>query len=409
MTLEEEPQEQPEPPLKTERFSSGRVAMLLVPIVGTLLSVVMAFFIVLGLFESNRIQSNNQVVAITSNYQERLSKLDGLMRAMQILMRSSAHVDNADFKNLANTLSQGSPIATNIFWMLAKENEPYAAINRYGDDVQENLIVNLFNSNAALQQARNEANQGRLGIVLKVPGTMLGIQDPSSAIFVAAGKTPAGQVGYIVSVVPELFPAQLTGDNMYVSDLSVAMPNRANPVILYQEAASKPISTLLPLQDVTRSLSFSNQFWQMKMKVSEIGERSNMMLLTPLVIFLAGLGFTYVLTNYINAAQKRQMRVASMATSLERTNRELKNRIGERDQIAETLRNNEREFKAIIDRVSDVIFDTNALGSISYVNASWTFLTGFDIRDTLTKSVFDFIHESDRQNLQTHFNQAMAG
>lgn len=408
MTLEEDPQEQQEPPLKTERFSSGRVATLLVPVVGTLLSIVMSFFIVLGIYNSNRIQSNNQIVAIASNYQERLSRLDGIMRAAQILMRSSNQVSNEDFRNLTATMNQGSQVVGNLLWII-EDGDVFKLANNYGDGVNNDMIVNLFNKNPALHQARNEANQGRLGIVLKVPGSMIGSAEKESAMFVSSSRTPEGKTGYILAIVPQLFPPQLSGDNLYVNDIIIQMPSRSNPVTLYEEKSAEPVSTLLPLQSVNRSLSFSNQFWQMRMNVSEIGSDSDMLLITPVVIFLAGLGFTFVLTNYIGTAQRRQMRIASMATSLERTNRELKSRIGERDQIAETLRNNEREFKAIIDRVSDVIFDTNALGAISYVNASWTFLSGFDIRDTLTKTIFDFIHENDRQNLQTHFNQAMAG
>jgi PAS domain S-box-containing protein len=134
-----------------------------------------------------------------------------------------------------------------------------------------------------------------------------------------------------------------------------------------------------------------------------------MLLLMPLIIFVAGMGLTFSLTSYLITNQRRQARIATLATSVERTNRELKNRINERDQIADSLRNNEREFRAIIDRVSDVIMETNAMGIMAYVNASWTYLSGFDIRDTLTKSLFDFVHESDRTGLQQYFNQALAG
>jgi PAS domain S-box-containing protein len=407
MDLQQEPQEQPEPPLKTERFNSGRVAMLLIPIIGVILSLVTSFFMTFSLFESNRVQSNNQVVNIATQYQDRLNKLDGMIRTLQILMRSSATVDNADFSRLIQNLNKGENISNAIFW-LERSGAEFVASNVYGNSVRDDYIVNLFNNNAALLQARGEANQGRLGIVLQVPGKMIGSDTHSSTIFIAAGQTPSGQVGYILVIVPQLFPPQLSGNNSFISDLSITMPGRGKSIILYEEKSTAEMSELLPLQIVNRSLSFGSQFWQMQMEVSEIGTRS-MLFFTPLAILLAGFGLTFALTNYLGAAQKRQLRVTSMADSLERANRELKNRIGERDQIAETLRNNEREFRAIIDRVSDVIFETNALGAMAYVNASWTFLTGFDIRDTLTKSLFDFIHEDDRKNLQSHLNQTMAG
>jgi len=396
------------PAPKLERFSSSRIAVLLVPIIGILLSIMVSALIFFNLLINNRSQADNQAVQLIASYEDRLSKVDSLMTTLQIMLRLNNQIQQKDFDHLIKKFAPGEQIVNGVFWLVRNSNGGFDVTYSTGSTGNANLLTNLMNNNAAILQARNDADHGHLGLVLNIPGQMVGITNDNIVMFITASIAPNGQPGYVVALSPYLFQPALQGENNYVNEVTVTVQNRGPSVILYHENANPPVSTWLPLQSISRGLNFNGQFWHIELSISEIGTHG-VLLLTPIIIFLAGAGFTFALTNYLVNSQRRQLRIAGLATSLERTNRELKNRITERDQIAETLRNNEREFRAVIDRVSDVIFETNAMGALAFVNASWTFLTGFDIRDTLTKSMFDFIHEGDQQNLQGHFNQAMAG
>ena len=381
--------------------------MLLVPVIGTIFSLVMSCYILLGIIQNNQNQSNNQVQTTTAFYQGRLDRLGGVMTALQVLLHGNTQVQNSDFVSLMQKLNGNDGVISNIFWIVP--NGPhFSVMYSYGNPIQTDYLVSLLENNAALLEARHEAEKNHIGIVLGVPGQMLGIKNAAVALFLVAIPTGPNQFGYLLSVVPQLFPPQLQGEEVFINGLEVAILGGKSQTILYQEKSAILMSNWLPTQTIIRPLSFNDQSWQIRFEVSDVGAQG-WRLLSPIAIFLAGLGFTFAISNYLLTSQRRQVRITSLAASLERTNRELKNRITERDQIAETLRNNEREFRAVIDRVSDVIFETNAMGALAFVNASWSFLSGFDIRDTLTKSMFDFIHEGDRQNLQSHFNQALAG
>ena len=401
---EEESEAQPQP-LRSERSSSNRLVLLMVPVLGTILSILLACTLFFSILDSNQVQSNNQVVGVVSAYQDRLSKLDTMMNALKIALRSNSQVQQTDFTTLVQKLNPGNQVVDSVFW-LVKGISNFNLVYYSGNMVQTDSLINLINNNVEIWKARSQADQGRIGLVLNLPGSMLGITEANVVMFIASANAPNGQPGYIVAIAPRLFPSALHGASGFINRLAVSAPNQDKPI--YEETLDSEASEWMSQHPETRGLNFDNQFWHINLTASDIGSRG-MLLVTPFIICLAGLGFTFVLTNYLLANQRRQVRVTALAGSLERTNRELKNRIVERDQIAETLRNNEREFRAVIDRVSDVIFETNAMGALAFVNASWTFLTGFDIRDTLTKSLFDFIHESDRQNLQSHFNQTMAG
>jgi diguanylate cyclase (GGDEF)-like protein/PAS domain S-box-containing protein len=58
-----------------------------------------------------------------------------------------------------------------------------------------------------------------------------------------------------------------------------------------------------------------------------------------------------------------------------------------------------------LDRIQDVIFQTNVEGQWTFLNQSWTTLTGFSIAETLGKSWKDFIHPED---VLAHQNRCLA-
>jgi PAS domain S-box-containing protein len=393
-------------PVQPERTTSGRLAVIFVPIIGLILSFVVTGFIAVVFLESSRSESNNQVSETIKLYQDRLSRVDDVLGPLQIMTSSTNPSRASDFNSLLKKLNPNNDVIGSIYW-IEKTATDYVAHENGKKIINADLLLGLFKNNRAFIQARNESKQNRLGIVLNVPGQMLGSKLDSIAIFVAGSSNPAEE-NYIVAVVPQLFPPTLQGQASFISHIEITLPNLGKDIVLYKEHSGAPIISWWPQQDLLRSLFINNQLWQMHISVSEIGTNKTILFI-PFIIFLAGVGFTISLTNNLISNQKRQLRITAQAASLEKANRELKTRIGERDQIAESLRNNEREFRAVIDRVSDVIFETNAIGAVAFVNASWTFLTGFDIRDTLSKGLFDFIHEADRQNLQAHFNQTMAG
>ena len=121
----------------------------------------------------------------------------------------------------------------------------------------------------------------------------------------------------------------------------------------------------------------------------------------PYAILLFGIILTVVGTLFIRNNHRQSERLGSMNTVLEQKNRELQAEIDGRERLNTTLTNTERDNRAIIDAVSDVIFETDIEGNIIFLSAAWHKITGFEIESSEDRDLFSMFYPDD-QDKQRH-------
>jgi PAS domain S-box-containing protein len=57
----------------------------------------------------------------------------------------------------------------------------------------------------------------------------------------------------------------------------------------------------------------------------------------------------------------------------------------------------EEQYRAVVDKLKQVIFQTDARGTWTFLNAAWTEITGFAVEETLGTSFLRYVHPEDRQ------------
>ncbi len=396
-----------QPRIQPERYTNRwRSTVILVPMVGVVLSLLVSFYLLFNLLESNKSQLYNQINAITKSYQDRLNGINSITSSLRAYVSQSDDVRQSGFNQIYKSMNPQEQTVLGAFWLLRDGNDFH--VFRYSDiGANLNKIEESFNQNSSLRAVQAETADDKIGIILNLPGSMFGITEKQVSLVLLRANNSANMEGYVVLLVQQMFPVALNSNTPGILDMTVNLKTRVGMTTLYHEKNDGG-PTWLPQTYPTRTLNFRNQAWQLKFTAIETGVTPGMFAM-PIFILLAGFGFTFALTSSVVVTQRRAAKIANLASSIDKTNKELKSRIEERDKIAETLRNNDREFRAVINGVNDVIFETNSLGTLAFVNASWTALTGFDIRETLTKSLFDFVQDADRQTLQNHFNNVLSG
>jgi PAS domain S-box-containing protein len=73
------------------------------------------------------------------------------------------------------------------------------------------------------------------------------------------------------------------------------------------------------------------------------------------------------------------------------------------------LRKAEREYRAIIDSVSDIIFETNTHGEILFLNGTWRKVTGYEAEQAMARNIFDLLHPQDQEEQRQFFEQLVKG
>lgn len=116
------------------------------------------------------------------------------------------------------------------------------------------------------------------------------------------------------------------------------------------------------------------------------------------------LGIIFVRNNYSYATRLSQMNM-----NLENKNYELENEISERERLNKILVQSEKENRAIIDSVSDVIFETDTEGHLMFLSASWRKITGFDPDHSVGSDLFSILHFEEQEKQRSDFNLLVKG
>lgn len=129
----------------------------------------------------------------------------------------------------------------------------------------------------------------------------------------------------------------------------------------------------------------------------------------PLLMLLFGLTLTLIGTLYVRNNQKQSLRLAVMNRELAHKNFELNQEVGERERLNQALHKAERENRAVIDSVSDIIFETNTDGDLIFLNRTWTKVTAFPVEQSLRRNLFDLLYPQDQDEQRRNMDLLVRG
>ena len=83
--------------------------------------------------------------------------------------------------------------------------------------------------------------------------------------------------------------------------------------------------------------------------------------------------------------------------------------ITERKRMAEKIEASEKQYRALVESVREVIFQINEAGDWCFLNPVWEEITGFGIADTINKSFIEFVYHDDIDRAQRLLAQLRSG
>lgn len=159
----------------------------------------------------------------------------------------------------------------------------------------------------------------------------------------------------------------------------------------------------------TQDINAGNKkVWQIQIEIGKTGH-TNLLEKTPLIILGFSALLTLVGTMYVRSSQRQSVKLTAMNRVLAQKNYALNSAVSERDRLSQTLRKAEREYRAIVDSVSDIIFEAKTDGEVLFLNETWHRITGFEVEQTLRRNLFDLIHPQDQEDQRANFNEMVKG
>jgi PAS domain S-box-containing protein len=81
--------------------------------------------------------------------------------------------------------------------------------------------------------------------------------------------------------------------------------------------------------------------------------------------------------------------------------------VRQRKQGENELRASEEKYRSVVNNVKEVVFRTDPAGRMTFLNRSWTDITGFAVENSLGHVFLDYVHPDDRLHNQQLFDPLM--
>lgn len=222
------------------------------------------------------------------------------------------------------------------------------------------------------------------------------VQSRNFAIVRAVKNEQNQAMGYLAgfSSIDKLFSREQILSPHYVS--KTVFWDNSNKAILYflEDTKGELISIGQNFQ-----YDFEVKFANKPIKIQVIFKKSSNSLLEFLPWLIAGFGIvvTVILWFYVSNNFRKSRILSKVNSDLAEKNDELNDQIREREKLFQTLRKSERENYAIINAISDAIFEVSPTGDIMFLNEAWTKITGFDIETSMGRNIFEMIYPPDQE------------
>ncbi|PCJ02857.1 MAG: PAS domain-containing sensor histidine kinase [Alphaproteobacteria bacterium] len=201
-----------------------------------------------------------------------------------------------------------------------------------------------------------------------------------------------------VSRAGMIFDQNIVAENSAVSRLTIRDLDSGNRIY----HMNRDIRDEHKAEEITQNYSFfvGDSKWQVLL---EFTKEKNTILLekAPYIILFFGSILTAVGTLFIRNNHRQATKLASVNFALEQKNCELLSEVSERERLNSALAVAEKDNRAIIDSVRDVIFETDMDGIVLFLSAAWHQVTGFEIERSKGSNLFSILYPDD-QDKQRH-------
>ncbi|MBN8521190.1 MAG: PAS domain-containing sensor histidine kinase [Alphaproteobacteria bacterium] len=203
----------------------------------------------------------------------------------------------------------------------------------------------------------------------------------------------------------EIFNQTWLKNHPSVTNLTIGFKDNLG-VIVKLEAEGGRTNTIYKndmeiLFDETQTLLISSGY--------QLEARESFLKKIPILMLLFGVTLTLIGTLYVRNNQKQSYRLALMNRELAHKNYELGQEITERERLHHALEKAEKENRAIIDSVSDIIFETSTEGEILFLSKTWAQVTGFKMEHSLHRNLFDLLYPQDQEDQRRNMDLLVRG
>ena len=291
---------------------------------------------------------------------------------------------------------------TNIFMSDDNFNKPY----KFSVKPDKNLLTYLQNNKIFDAEA--------VRIVTDLKFQKQGSNLPSANMklnpfaLVKAVQKGAPEAGFIVGVgtAGAIMEDNRLWDSNMVSSMTIREIHSGYE-LYHMERSAEREQEMADMGQVYE-FNFGNSKWEVRTEFMK-EQKIQFLEAVPFFVIIFGFIITAFVTLYVHNNQKKSSQVKRMYATLEQKNTELELEITNRARLNQALVKAEQDNRAIIDSVSDIIFETDTDGKILFLSARWRKVTGFDPEQSKGLELFKMLHPQDQEAQRRDFDLMVSG
>ncbi|HRQ61667.1 MAG TPA: PAS domain S-box protein, partial [Alphaproteobacteria bacterium] len=192
----------------------------------------------------------------------------------------------------------------------------------------------------------------------------------------------------------------------YLSSMQV-MDVESTDVLFEIKSRETDAKTGNPIKE-TYDIDTGLEHWEITLEFFKYNRLLLLENIAPLVLIF-GLCLTAVATLYIRSNLMKSGVLARVTSEIEKKNLDLQQEIQSKAELFETLQKSESENRAIIDSVSDIIFEVDTKGDLLFLSAAWQKVSGFPVKQSLGTNIFSLINPEDQNQQRKDFELLVTG
>lgn len=327
-------------------------------------------------------------------------------------VRDDSHEELFVAENVQKILTEGAPLDA-ILWTTSNDTW-------YQEDIQNKTRYQMYRASLGwpgypdlVRMTQNLAN-GQIGYIYQADWRIFtrAAASPEDAPIGMVVKMPLPGKGlgiFMAMTTPgKIFAETWQAHKNDVARIMIRERDTGHVLVDKRYADDMAAGAAFATERVTDTMSLAGQYWDISVDVrpSSIAKALSVSPWAALGLILI---ITLIVARMAERKQKQDQKIAEMSRNLKGAHTELQSRISERDQLFHALRKSEREYRAVINSVSDVIFETDETGKLVFLNETWKRITHSEVSDSIGKSLFLLIDQADQVKQKEMFEELVRG
>jgi len=205
-----------------------------------------------------------------------------------------------------------------------------------------------------------------------------------------------------------LLPFEWVEKKEAIDGVTILQPDTKASLYNYQRQQNEE-AALNGAQIPTTTMINTGDFKTELQVTMKIGIKEAFLRKIPLLMLLFGITLTLIGTMYVRNNQRQSLKLSDMNKELAHKNYELSQQMNERERLNMVIQKSARDNKAVINAVSDIIFEISTDETLVFLNDTWMSVTGFDVEQSIGRNLFDLFYYQDQEEQKKNFAQLVKG